>query len=152
MIGDSEDVKPGADCEVVHGIATTPAPPPSSPSPHPGAYAGTTSQGKSIGFDVSGDGKTIMNLKAVVDLNCQELPIPISDTPVELSDPISVQIDHTFAANFRYGSGSGILFGSVVGSFDAAGHAAGTLTAEFDFYPQGRLTHCPSGSLTWNAQ
>jgi hypothetical protein len=148
-------------CEVVKGLKSTTPPPPtttttttttSPSSPHGGHYSGTTSQGKSIALDVSSDGKTITNVAAMVDQQCQELPIPIPNVPINIPGPIQVNADRTFNTTFSYGAGSGLLSGSFAGSFDGAGHASGTLNAEFLFYPQGKATHCPTGNLTWTAQ
>jgi hypothetical protein len=123
-----------ADCETVHGAA---------PLASGGHYAGTTSQGELIGFDVASDRKTISNLGVFGDAQCPGLTAHHVGTTV---GPVSVSTRGAFTAPVP--TNTMIVGGTVSGSFDATHAAAGTFELDFSD-PAG---NCSTGPVSWTAQ
>jgi Calx-beta domain/RTX calcium-binding nonapeptide repeat (4 copies) len=120
-------------------------------SPHPGHYAGTTSQGKAIGFDVASDSASLTNLSLTADLQCSEVPVILRDFPLMAPGPISVATDRTFGGSFSGSASDVSLSGSLQGSFDPAGAGTGTIKVDITITLETGPVHCSSGNVTWNA-
>jgi hypothetical protein len=105
------------------------------PPPKAGHYSGTTSQGKSISFDVSADSKTLLNLKYDWSGVCSGSPVTATTT---WTSPFALASDGSFSFSDTYdmvaGSVSG--FGSATGTFRDLGSP--------DF-------PCDSGPVSWTA-
>ena len=115
---------------------------------HAGHYAGTTSQGKAIGFDVAADLASLTNLDFVVDLQCQEAPIVLHDLDVPVGGPYSIAADKTFTVSVSGSTSSGSLSINVHGAFDPEGKASGTLQVDFTVNTSAGTVHCSTGSAT----
>ncbi len=85
------------------------------PSPRAGHYAGTTSQGKELSFDVGADMRSLSNL--TFTLTCRGGV----DVPISFGDTFTLGETGGWSVIFRNGGD----FGFVSGSFDPAGHASG---------------------------
>jgi hypothetical protein len=121
-------------------------------SPHPGHYAGTTSQGKAIGFDVAADSASLTNLSVTTDLQCSEVPVVLRDFPITLPGPITVNPDRTFGGSFSGGDSELSVSGSLQGSFDPTGNGTGTLKVDITVNTDSGQVHCSSGNVTWTAK
>ena len=134
-------------------VVVNPALPPGVvPNRH---YAGTTSQGKNLSFDILSDGATIANFQADISAPCSPSGTLTGTLPVTAT--VSVQPDGTFSSGPLAGTFpvNGIPFsftGSGQGAFDASGTATGT----FQVHASGDLggTHyeCDTGTVTWTAR
>jgi len=120
-------------------------------SPHPGHYAGTTSQGKAIGFDVAADSASLSNLAVTADLQCSEIPAQLRDASFTLPGPIAVGADRTFGGPFSGGDSDIGIAGSLTGSFDPLGKGTGTIRIDITVNTDSGPVHCSSGDMTWNA-
>jgi hypothetical protein len=120
-------------------------------SPHPGHYAGTTSQGKALGFDVAADSASLTNLSFTADLQCSEVPVQIRDAGFTIPGPIAVASDRTFSGSFSGGDSDVSLAGSLQGSFDPLGKGTGTFKVDVTINTDSGPVHCSSGSVTWSA-
>ncbi len=124
-------------------------------SPHAGHYAGQTSQGKAIAFDVSADSTSVSNLTFTADLTCTELPgVTVRDFPLDFGGPITVNADRSFGGPVSGSSsdGSVTLSGTFAGSFDAAtGAGSGSFSIDLTINDPSGALHCSSGQVTWNA-
>jgi hypothetical protein len=125
-------------------------------APRSGHYAGTTSQGKPIGFDVSADGKSVSNLTFGYDLNCTEVQgFTVTGT---LRVPITIPInpDFSFGANDSNGDASGKVTIAINGKLSLPGSATGTLQIALEIYNIAGVgtLHCQTGGtdVTWTAQ
>ena len=121
-------------------------------SPHPGHYAGTTSQGKPIGFDVAADSASLTNLSVTTDLQCSEVPVVLRDVPITLPGPIALTPDRTFGGSFSGGDNDVSLSGTAQGSFDSAGNGTGTLKVDITVNTDSGPVHCSTGNVTWTAK
>jgi hypothetical protein len=120
-------------------------------SPHPGHYAGTTSQGRSIGFDVAADSTSVSSVSFATDLQCSEIPAIVRNFPVTLPGPITVTPGRTFAGSFSGGDADISVSGSLQATFDPDGKGTGTLNVDITVNTDGGPVHCSSGNVTWNA-
>ena len=125
------------------------------PTPRSGHYAGITSQGKTIAFDVAADLSNLTNLTFGVILTCQG-PQGFAIVPnLRISfgaDPWTLDANKNWGGTF---SGSDDRFssnGSINGSFDAAGHASGTFQVDGVLHTDSGDLNCSSKPLTWSAQ
>ena len=124
------------------------------PPPRPGRYTGTTSQSRSIGFEVSVDGQRLTQLTLSVFVNCPRYgrQLPEDFAFATLSVPIS-PINRRVGGNLQYTHpAGGRVYAYVEGTFvTSAGTAASTASGSF------RLTYvvdnvgCASDTVTWNA-
>jgi hypothetical protein len=126
------------------------------PSPHAGHYAGTTSQGKPIAFDVASDMNSLANLAFTVALTCQ-FPDGIGVIPnlaisFGADDPWTFDPSKNWGDPFNAGNDVLQLSGSIHGSFDATGHASGTLQVDGVLHTDSGDANCSSKPLTWTAQ
>jgi hypothetical protein len=123
-----------------------------SPSPHPGHYAGTTSNGSALGFDVAGDGSAVANLTFTVHSSCFILGTS-PDLPITVPGPVSINADRSFSTSFSGGRTDLSANGTIEGSFDASGNASGALKATTTVTTDSGPFPCPFDvDLTWTAQ
>lgn len=125
-------------------------------APRSGHYAGTTSQGKPIGFDVSADGRSISGLSFGYDLNCTEVQgFTVTGT---LRVPIIIPInpDFSFAANNTSSSASAKVTIGINGKLSLPGSASGSISIALELYNIAGVgtLHCQTGAtdVTWTAQ
>lgn len=123
------------------------------PRPRSGRYSGSTSQGRSISFDVASDVSRLTNLNVRLDFSCSEVPVSFQNELLdfgsstirivpktwafEVNAPVS---DPDFTATFAFN-----------GSLSAPGSASGTLRFDIAFNVEGTIVHCSSGAVTWSA-
>lgn len=122
--------------------------------PRSGRYAGTTSQGKPISFDLSTDGKTVSNALFGFDLNCLEVPgFTVTDTFDMPSMPVNT--DLSFGAVGRASDAEASIVVEFNGKLAVPGSASGTLKIEIQLFgiPGIGTVTCNTGStpVTWNA-
>ena len=114
-------------CERVSGLPPAPEPPPpeppAPPTPPPaltppGMYCGFTSNGQSMCFEVTADGRAVTNARFAIVTDCQ----PASRFRITFSatGTYSIADDRTFAANTP-------TWSHIRGRFDGAGNASGLL-------------------------
>lgn len=118
-----------------------------------GHYAGTTSLGKAITFDVPGDGMSVANFSTILDMNCQEVQGFTVTEPLTLTSPIALQPDLTFNLSDSGTFSDGSTYSSVLkGSVPADGNASGFIRLDLAIPVQGFGTvHCSTGDVTWTA-
>ncbi len=123
-------------------------------APRSGHYAGTTSQGRAIGFDVSADLKTLTNMIIIVDLNCSEIPVSIPNTVLNLSGAaFPIAADWGFGIALAHSDADGSINVGVNGKLATPGSASGTLRVDVAINNvEGVGTiHCSTGDVSWNA-
>lgn len=122
------------------------------PRPRTGRYNGTTSQGRSIGFDVASDWTYVTNLSLRLDISCQEIPISF---PNELLDfggaRIPLGSDFRFAVNVAESDADGSVAVTLSGSLAAPGSGSGSFRFDLTVNTPSGVVHCSSGNVTWNA-
>lgn len=122
-------------------------------SPHPGHYAGQTSQGKAIGFDVAADSNSLSNMSFSADLSCPDAGVTIRDVPIQLGGAIPLS-NGSFNGTFSGTSSDGTvqISGSLSGAFDPSTAAgSGTLQVDLTVNDSSGNLSCSSGSVTWTA-
>jgi hypothetical protein len=116
----------------------------------PGHYAGSSSDGSALGFDVAGDGSGLTNLTFTVHASCFILGTS-PDLPMTVPGPVSINADRTFSTSFSGGRPELSANGTMQGSFDASGNASGTLEGTTTVSLGGVSLPCPF-SVDWSAQ
>ena len=119
-------------------------------APKTGHYAGTTSQGKAIGFDVSADLKTVSGLGFVSDLTCAEVPVILRNLTLPMP-AAALGADWSFSTSVSESYAEGSISASVSGKLAVPGSATGTAQVNFAINTDAGTVHCSSGALTWNA-
>jgi len=143
-------------------VAPPAAVPPAAPPPVPapavpnGHYAGQTSQGALISFDVSGNGTSLSNLSISLVLQiCEPSDMTLNSDADGGSTGISG--DGSFAISLpSYASTvdltPSIASFSIEGKLTPAGTGTGTLNQGASFTTQKGVHHdCASGPVTWSA-
>ena len=122
-------------------------------APRSGHYSGTTSQGRSIAFDVSQDVKLVANIVVYTDVTCVELPMTIPNVPLDLtgvSFPIATDWSFGFTQSVSdpsAGTGNFALHGAL----SVSGGATGTLRIDLALSTEFGVVHCSTGDVTWTA-
>jgi hypothetical protein len=117
-------------------------------APKSGHYAGTTSQGLGVSFDVSNGLTTVSNVDVFARLTCVEVPVTIQiHTGIAAASPITS--DWSFAINGSSSDGS--LTMALAGKLAPPGSASGTLKIDITISDAEGTLHCSSGDVTWNA-
>ncbi len=121
--------------------------------PRSGHYAGTTSQGRSIIFDIAPDVTSVSNIVVYSDVTCTEVPMTIPDVPLDLTGvSFPIAPDWTFGFNESVsdpatGTGNFALHGAL----SVSGGATGTLRIDMALNTSYGVVHCSTGDVTWNA-
>ena len=117
-----------------------------------GRYAGTTSQGKALSFDVAPDVTALSGLTTLIDMSCN-LPIDMTNLtfPVE---GLPIRPDWSFGGSDSVTTSNGSTFDiSLDGRLSMPGNASGTLRVGLSLVVPvfGRIS-CSTGDVTWTAQ
>jgi hypothetical protein len=118
-----------------------------------GRYAGSTSQGKSLSFDISPTVTSLANLHTYVDLNCVELPISVPDAELDfagVSFPIAA--DWSFNYTDQYSDADGSIKLAFSGKLSMPGNASGTLRIDLAVNTPVGTVNCSTGTVSWTAQ
>ena len=122
----------------------------------PGAYAGTTSQGKALTFNVSADGTGVSDISTTIDVNCTEvqgftLTVPLTSTAGAV---FPINPDLTFDANQHQVASDGTTLDIAFhGALTATAGGSGTLQVDLMVpnVPGVGDVHCSTGPVTWTA-
>ena len=122
-------------------------------APRGGHYAGTTSQGQPIEFDVAADLNSVTNLTFTVLLTCQGggISVIIRDHLSFGPDPWLLDPSKHWGDRFTVTDNDFNGNGVISGAFDAAGHASGTLSLDAVLHLDAGDFSCSSKSTTWSA-
>ena len=144
---------------VIRARSPTPTPPPPPPPPiaQAGHYAGTTSRGTPVGFDVTSDGRTVTNISFGLSIPCSPSgtlnspPIPVLPTT-----RFTIAADGTFApftnvTTTLTGPVTARLTLTFVGRFTGPGAATGTLVLRASVTAPG-VYECGPITDTWTAR
>jgi hypothetical protein len=128
-------------------------------APRSGHYAGTTSQGRSITFDVASDLTNLTNLQFFVDMSCPSAGLSIPAVGVDaahglLPGTIGLAADWSFGLSYPANDSNASRTIALNGKLTAPGSASGTVRYDIDIFdvPGLGTVHCSSGDVTWNAQ
>jgi len=126
------------------------------PAPRAGHYAGQTSQGKAIAFDVSPDLASVANLSFAILLECTAPGGPTiiinNFGPITFgSGTWPLDPSKHWGDTFTIGGDALTGKGSIAGSFDSAGHASGTLNVDITIHLDSGDLGCSSKSVSWSA-
>jgi len=118
--------------------------------PRTGHYTGTTSQGKALGFDVSGDLTAVANVTAVVDLTCTEVSVVLPNVELGLQGaPLTPA--WTFVTDVSQGDAEMAWHAVFQGSLSPSGPATGTIQLDVTVNTNAGPVHCSTGQLSWTA-
>lgn len=122
------------------------------PKPRSGHYAGTTSVGKAISFDVAPDVKSLSGLRLVFDVSCQEVPVTLQNQTLDFGNGrIAINPDWSFAVDLSDSDEDGSIRFVFNGSLSAPGSASGTLRLDLAVNTPYGVVHCSTGTLGWSA-
>lgn len=120
--------------------------------PRGGRYSGTTSQNRSISFDVSPDASRLLDVNIRLDFTCAEIQVAFPDESFELSGsaPITPKT-WAFAISVPISDADVTATLTFSGALTAPGSARGTLRFDMALKVEGLTVHCSSGAVTWSA-
>jgi len=120
--------------------------------PSPGRYSGTTSQGRSVSFDVSSDVRVVSNLSINVDVRCQEVPAELLNEPFEMEIRVPLTPDWAFSWSDSYSDADGSISARFDGRLAVGSPASGTFRIDLALNVEGLgVVHCSTGDVTWTA-
>ena len=120
--------------------------------PGSGRYSGTTSQGRSVSFDVSSDVTTVSNLRINVDVGCQEVPADLPNEPFEIAMRVPLTPDWAFSWSDSYSDADGSISARFDGRLAVGGPASGRFRIDLALNIEGLgVVHCSTGDVTWTA-
>jgi hypothetical protein len=141
-----------------HPPPPPPPPPPAPPSPfaQPGHYAGTSSRGAAVSFDVRSDSRYITNITFGYSLPCS--PSGTLDNPAFAALPTAgfgIAADGTFApftnTTFKSSSGGASVTVTFAGRFTGPGATSGTLELRGSATQNGVAYTCGPVTDSWTA-
>ena len=118
-----------------------------------GRYAGTTSQGKAVTFDVSPDATGLANLRIIHDVDCgflgviTDLDLDLEGVVYPIASDLSVNVNESdsipdFSLTFLFN-----------GRLSMPGNASGTLRIDVSIgLPIFGTVSCTTGNVTWTAE
>jgi hypothetical protein len=119
--------------------------------PKSGRYSGSSSQGKSVSFDVNSDLTGLTAVSVVVDLTCQEVAVVLRDLPIDLTGFAPLSADWRFNVSFSDPDPEVALNMSFGGVLSVSGPASGTLRVDVTINTAAGAVHCSTGDVTWSA-
>jgi hypothetical protein len=130
------------------------APPPPPPPATPGHYAGRSTFNETFDFDVSADGKSVVNLRTgQINESCNPRA-NISGGNLSAPGPYPIAADGSFSINatitIAIGSAAGSRKIAITGRLTGA-TATGTIRTDTTFTQAGTNFACNSGDQTWSA-
>src|SRR5262249_13945595 len=138
--------------QIADGSATGTIKNEDKPKPRSGHYAGSTSQNRSISFDVLPDVTSITNLRREVGIQCVEVDYSETNIPLGFgSASIRLKPDFSFSVSASDSDSNGKVVLSLGGSLTVGGSASGTLRLDLEVYTSAGTVHCSTGNVTWNA-
>lgn len=122
-------------------------------APKSGHYAGTTSQGKPISFDVSADLTSISNLAFTADLNVAEVAYTFSNMQYGWNGPIPLLPDWSISFVSPYSDAQISETVTFHGQLAVPGTASGTFRVDVAIYNVSGIgtAHASTGDVTWTA-
>jgi hypothetical protein len=135
---------------VTWNASSPPPPPPAAP----GHFAGRSTFNEAFAFDVSADGKSVVNLRTgQVNESCTPRA-NISGGNLSAPGPYPIAADGSFSINatitIAIGSATGSRKIAITGRLTGA-TAAGTIRTDTTFTQGGTSFVCNSGDQTWSA-
>ncbi len=133
-----------------------PPPPPPKPVAVPGHYVGRTSQNEVFDFDVTADGKAVVNL-ATGQVNESCTPgASLSGGNIALpGQALAIDATGTFSYDASgigtVGSDASHVTVTIEGHLSPGGVAAGNLQSDTSFVHEGTAYSCSSGLVSWTA-
>ena len=139
---------------VVRVTWKAPPPPPPPPPATPGHYQGRSSFNEVFDFDVSADGKSVVNLRTgQVNESCTP-PAHISGGNLNAPGPYPIAADGRFSIGgtipITVNTSTGSRKLAITGRFTGA-TATGTIRTDTTFTLDGTAFTCTSGDQTWSA-
>jgi hypothetical protein len=115
----------------------------------PAHYAGRTSQGEPISFDVLPDGSAVTNFLLAFDaVWLQPVQLGITEAPIAITGLFPISDDGRFRETVRAQHTTVVLEGSL----DASGTATGSLHVDAVIVHRGMPRRCTTGEVGWTAQ
>ncbi len=126
-------------------------------SPRAGHYSGQTSQGKSISFDVSADGRSVSNIAAAAIVTCSDSSSWTWGINSKGQRPVGSSLDFSRSysgALTSTGSATNAKTSySLAGHLDAAGGASGTFRlSRMSWDDSGKHYDCTGKAVSWTAR
>jgi Calx-beta domain-containing protein len=121
-------------------------------APKDGHYAGTTSQGLSVGFDVSGGATVWSNFIIATQVTCQEVPGVILVETFDftgISSPLAA--DWSWNVNENTSDADGTYALAFNGKLTPPGSATGTFRFDMALNTDAGVAHCSTGTVNWSA-
>ncbi len=121
------------------------------PKPKAGRYNGTSSQTRSISFDVDAAATRVSNVTMIFDLDCKEVRLTFANERIDLPVSISLGPDWRFSFTDSFADSDGSFAVRFDGGLSVAGPASGTLRVDLKVNVPGGVVNCTTGEISWSA-
>jgi hypothetical protein len=122
------------------------------PKPRAGRYAGTTSQGRAVTFDVSPDLTLVTGFSIYMDVNCPSVGVVLPNERIDVPFPLPLTQDWKFSISDSYSDADGSISIRIDGGLAIAGPATGTLRLDMSLNLPFGVVQCSTDNVTWTAQ
>jgi hypothetical protein len=121
------------------------------PKPGAGRYNGTTSQTRSVSFDVDPNVTRVSNVTMIVDLDCKEVRLTFANERMDLPVTIPLGPDWRFSFTDSFADSEVSISVRFDGGLSVNGPASGTLRVDFKVNVPGGVVNCTTGDISWSA-
>lgn len=121
------------------------------PKPKAGRYAGSTSQGRSISFDVNPELTLVTAFSIAVDVSCPSVGITLPNERLDLPIALPLSPDWKFAISDSYSDSDGSITLSMTGGLAVGSPATGTFRVDLVVNTSFGQVACSTGDVTWSA-
>ncbi len=121
------------------------------PKPEVGHYAGTTSQGRAVRFDVNPELNLVTGLVVNLDVTCPSVGLSLPDEPLEFP-PLQLSADWKFGITDSYSDSDGSASIRFAGALSVDGPASDSIRLDLVVNTVIGPVSCSTGDVTWSAQ
>jgi hypothetical protein len=121
------------------------------PKPKAGRYGGSTSQGRSISFDVNPELTQVTGLSIAADISCPSVGFTAPNERLDISVALPLSADWRFSITDSYSDADGSITVRIDGALAVTGSATGSLRIDMVLNTSFGLIPCSAGDVTWSA-
>jgi hypothetical protein len=119
--------------------------------PNGGRYNGTTSQGRSVSFDVSSDLSIVSAISINIDISCPSIGYTDPNERLDLPMTLPLSPDWKFHYADSYSDSDASISIRLDGALSATGAATGSFRLDLGVNTEIGVVQCSTGDVTWTA-
>lgn len=122
------------------------------PKPKAGRYAGSTSQGRAVSFDINPERTQVTGFRIAVDISCPSVGFTSPNEQLDVPIALPLSTDWRFGVSDSYSDSDGSIAVRIDGRLSTDGTpATGTLRIDMLLNTSFGQVACSSGDVTWSA-